>query len=87
MAYFFHLTEGDEVTFDQDGIDLPDVRAAQMVALRTIGELVAEAVANGERNYHGAIQVQDDEGGTMLTFTFACPVNIEGSAGEAGAQG
>jgi hypothetical protein len=80
MAYFFHLTEGDEVTFDRDGIDLPDVQAAQMVALRTIAELVAEAVASGERNYRGFIEVLDDDGGTMLTFTFACPVNIEGSA-------
>lgn len=79
MAYFFHLTEGDKVISDLDGLDLPDLRAAESVALKSIGELVAEAVAKGERNYQGTIHVEDDRGRNLLTLNFACPVIIEGA--------
>lgn len=79
MVFYFHLTEGTQVIPDLEGADLPDFTAAQALALRSIAELVAEAVVRGERDYRGTIQVEDGQGAEVLTFAFACPIQIMAS--------
>lgn len=76
MAYFFHLTEGSRITRDMDGTDLPTLGAAQQAALEAIGQLVAEAVSKGDRDYQGSIQIDDNQGEKVLTLSFSCPVSI-----------
>jgi hypothetical protein len=39
--------------------------------------LIAEAVANGDRSYHGRIIVEDEVGGPVLTVTFGSRVQLE----------
>lgn len=80
MAYFFHLSEGHETILDQVGTELPDLDAAHELALKTIGALVSEAVAAGDPSYEGVLDVEDEHGRRLLTFSFACPVTIKGAA-------
>jgi hypothetical protein len=77
MVYFFHLTEGDEVILDPDGSMLADLAAAQKVALEGVRSLVAEAVINGEQDYRGSLNVEDEHGAKLFTVNFACPIHIE----------
>jgi hypothetical protein len=76
MMYFFQLTEGDRITVDAEGIDLPSLEVAEAAALKAVGELVAEAVTRGERDYSGALTLEDDSGRAVLTLSFACPIQI-----------
>lgn len=77
IVYFFHLTEGDQVTRDLDGTELSGNLAAQQEALKGIGGLVADALARGDRDYRSTIQIDDAQGENVGTLNFACPVRIE----------
>ena len=75
-AYFFHVTDAAGSSVDEEGLELRDLAAARRCALDSAGDLVAEAVKSGERDYEGRIDVADDRGATVLTIAFACPVRI-----------
>lgn len=74
--FFFHSTEGSEFVRDHEGVDLPDVAAAQSAAINCASALIAEAVSNGERDYRGRFDVENQRGEPVLTITFACPVQV-----------
>jgi hypothetical protein len=40
--YFFH-TEGQSIITDQEGVELPNVKAARAEAMRTAGQIMREA--------------------------------------------
>ncbi|MBD8548315.1 DUF6894 family protein [Sphingomonas sp. CFBP 8760] len=75
--YFFHIAEGDQVITDLEGIERPDIAAVQRTALESASGLIAEAVKNGNRNYQGRFDVEDEYGNPVLTLTFTCPIQIE----------
>ncbi|WP_426441470.1 DUF6894 family protein [Bradyrhizobium genosp. P] len=66
--YFFDLLDGDSVIFDELGIELPSIEAAQEEAARTLAELVMEQTIGAHRL---AIEIRDDDGPLMKAlFTF-----------------
>ncbi len=75
--YFFHITEGDQVIADPEGIDRPDIAAVQKTAIESAHSLISEAVRSGDRSYQGRFDVVDEHGNPVLTLTFACPIQIE----------
>jgi hypothetical protein len=38
--YYFDIRDGDKLVVDEEGMELPDVEAAQEVAARTLADLV-----------------------------------------------
>lgn len=58
---FLHVTEGEELTPDLEGVDRADACAAQKAAIDGVSELIAEAVKMGERNYKGRIDAEDEQ--------------------------
>jgi hypothetical protein len=77
MVYFFHLTEGDHSTRDPEGSDLPNMTAVEKVAVEGVRSLMAEAVTKGERDYRGSLDVEDQNGATVMSVRFACPIEID----------
>lgn len=75
--YFFHITEGEEIIPDLEGIEQPDLAAVQVVAVTSASDLIADAVKRGERNYQGRFDVEDEQGRRVLTLKFACPIQFE----------
>jgi hypothetical protein len=75
--YFFHTKEGDQVINDPEGIERPHMAAVQKAAIQWASSLIAEAVGNGDANYHCRINVEDESGRSVMTVTFASHVQIE----------
>jgi hypothetical protein len=46
--FYFHVRAGDELTPDDEGMDLPDLSAAKREALLGARELLAEAIESGK---------------------------------------
>ena len=75
--YFLHITEGEEFIPDLEGIERHDFAAIRKAAIDGVNDLIADAVKNGDRDYRGRLDVEDEHGFKVLTLTFACPVQIE----------
>ncbi|WP_380872420.1 hypothetical protein ACFB49_33570 [Sphingomonas sp. DBB INV C78] len=75
--FFFHLTEGDEVIPDTEGLDRADLAAVEKEAVAGASALVAEAVQNGETDYWGRLDVENVSGERLLSLTFACSIHID----------
>jgi len=45
--FYFHLRAGDQIVPDDEGVDLPDLSAAQREAILAARELLAEAIKSG----------------------------------------
>jgi len=75
--YFFHLYNDIEAA-DPDGLDLPNIAAARMVALHNVRFTVAEAIKTEGRFAGGhRIDVEDDEGKVLDTIYFRDAVTID----------
>ena len=71
--YYFDLREGDEVTRDEEGVNLPNLESVQEEAARALSEMARETVRqrpNGTE-YRMSIEVRDDNGPVLQArFTF-----------------
>ena len=67
--YFFHIYDHD-ITMDEDGRDLPDLAAARELALDSARDLVCESIHRGHLNLDHRIEVQDQQGETVIVLTF-----------------
>ena len=46
--FYFHLSDGEEITLDEEGTELPDLSAAEGEAVQAARELLAEAIKSGK---------------------------------------
>ena len=69
--FYFHLRAGDELTSDDEGMDLPDLSAAKREAMRTARELLVEAIKSGKQTVPEAFVIADDEGRALDTISLA----------------
>jgi hypothetical protein len=69
--FYFHLRTGDEVTPDDEGIDLPDYSAAQREALLAAREVLAEAIKTGKLEVPDAFVIADETGQELGTVPLA----------------
>jgi uncharacterized protein DUF6894 len=60
--FYFHVRAGDELTPDDEGMDLPDLSAAKREAVPSARELLAEAIKSGKQTVPDAFVIADDEG-------------------------
>ena len=75
--YFLNVTEGADFIPDQEGVERDDFAAVQREAIQGVSDLIAEAVKSGNHDYEGRLDVQNERGETVLTVTFACPVQMQ----------
>lgn len=71
--YYFDLVDGTEVASDEEGIDLPDVQAAQEEAARALAALVRQmrTTVPQQALFDIAIDVRDNAGLVMrVRFDF-----------------
>jgi hypothetical protein len=69
--FYFHLRAGDELTSDDEGLDLPDLSAAKREAVLTARELLSEAIKSGKQTVPDAFVIADDEGRPLDIVSFA----------------
>jgi hypothetical protein len=62
---YFDMRDGDAIASDEEGVELPDIKAAQEEAARALAD-VARDVARGfgedSPNYRMSIEVRDGDG-------------------------
>jgi hypothetical protein len=69
--FYFHLRAGDELTPDDEGIDLPDFPAARREAILSARELLAEAIKSGKQQVPDAFVISDGAGQALETVLLA----------------
>lgn len=77
--YFFDLRDGDELTPDEQGLELPSFHAAQEEAARSLADMAKQAVESRRIDGSGgllAVEVRD-ENGPVLQARFTVDVNSE----------
>jgi len=60
--FYFHLQAGDQIVPDDEGVDLPDLSAAQREAILAARELFAEAITSGRPEVPEAFVIADEAG-------------------------
>jgi hypothetical protein len=63
--FYFHLRAGDELTPDDEGIDLPNFTAARREAILSARELLVEAIRSDKRKIPDALVIADEDGRTL----------------------
>jgi hypothetical protein len=76
--FFFHIADGEQFP-DEEGIILPDIRAAIQVAAAGAREIVAEDLKQGNGlPQNERIEIEDESGQIVATVTFREAVGLEG---------
>ena len=74
--YFFHVYD-DIIAEDEEGLELPNLAAARLNALRGARDLIAEQVRRGYVVLSHWIDVLDEQGEKVLTITFRDAIDIK----------
>jgi hypothetical protein len=74
--FFFHVID-DAVSQDDEGLDLPDLEAARAEALAGIREMICGQVNQGYLILHHRVDIEEENGGTVLSLTFGDALTIE----------
>ena len=74
--YFFHLYDGDDVTEDLEGAELPDAEAARTEAARNARAIISQDALAGAVNMATRIEVEEEGRGRVATVRFAEAVRI-----------
>ena len=69
--FYFHLQADDQIVPDDEGVDLPDLSAAQHEAILAARELLAEAIKSGRAEVPEAFVIADEEGRALTIVPFA----------------
>ena len=72
--FYFDLRDGDELAVDEEGLELPDIRAVQAEAAISLADMARDAIHNSPlvaRAHHMAIEVRDGTSPVMqVRFSF-----------------
>ena len=74
--YYFHVYD-DIIAHDEEGLELPNLAAARLNALRGARSLIADQVSRGYFVLSHWIDVVDEKGESVLTVTFRDAVDIK----------
>jgi hypothetical protein len=69
-AFFLHISSGDDLTPDEEGMEFPDLAAAQEEALRGARNLMAAEVESGLLRLDQAILIDDCDGRRVAAVPF-----------------
>ena len=67
--YYFDIRENDTLVVDEEGLELPDLRAAEIEAAASLGHMARDALPGAER-HHMAIEVRTVQDGGVFKATF-----------------
>jgi hypothetical protein len=67
--FYFHLQADDQIVPDDEGVDLPDLSAAEYEAILAARELLGEAIKSG-RPVPEAFVIADEEGRALAIVPF-----------------
>lgn len=59
--YYFDIPDGESIAVDEEGLELPDLRAAEIEAARSLAHMAKDMPPSTER-HHVAIEVRSDDG-------------------------
>jgi hypothetical protein len=59
--YYFDIRENDAVAVDEEGFELPNLKAAEVEAARSLADM-AKSMPNGTENHHLVIEVRTTDG-------------------------
>ena len=82
--YRFNIHNGNGLTEDEEGRDLPDAGAARAEALNGIRSILAEDVLQGRLDLRGRIEVLGEGRESLFTVSFADALRIEEEGDGAG---
>ncbi len=74
--YFFHLYD-DVIAHDEEGMELPNVAAARLNALKGARDIIAEQVKRCYFVSSNWIYVVDEQGDPVMTLTFRDAVDVK----------
>jgi hypothetical protein len=75
--YFFHVFN-DEITLDEEGVEVADLEAARAFAIESARSLVCDAVKHGHLNLDHRIEIADESDARKMTVTFREAFTIQG---------
>ena len=72
VHYYFDLRDGEELTIDEEGLELRDVQAVQKEAALVLSGFARDVGSfNGAQSHQMAIAVRDEDGPVMeVRFSF-----------------
>src|SRR5260370_34670271 len=68
--FYFHLQADDQIVPDDEGVDLPDLSAAEHEAILAARELLAEAIKSGRTEVPEAFVIADEERRALAIVPF-----------------
>ena len=69
--YYFDLIDEGGLSIDEEGVELPSLRAVQAEAARALADMARDAVTTGANKRYMAIDVRDENGPVMqVRFNF-----------------
>jgi hypothetical protein len=68
--FYFHLQADDQIVPDDEGVDLPDLSAAEHEAILAAREILGEAIKSGRPEVSKAFVIADEEGRTLAIVPF-----------------
>ena len=78
MPRFYFNLYNDVVTIDEEGVELADLKAAELQARTAAAQIIAERIAEGDRlNLNHRIEVEDEQRHVVMTLRFSTLVEQE----------
>lgn len=74
--FFFHVFD-DAMTTDDEGLELADADAAREAALAGARAMICDQIKSGRLTLHHRVEVDDENGSTVLKLAFGDAVTIE----------
>jgi hypothetical protein len=76
--FFFHVRDSGELTQDVEGIDFPNLEAAQDEARMAARQLLAEqTVSVGVLSRSQQFEIRDEDGQLLATMPFADTIELQ----------
>ena len=69
--YFFHLRDGSDQLLDPEGVELPDLKAAEARALAAARDMLSEEMKLGRLDLGYRIEVEDERGRVLHSLPLA----------------
>lgn len=76
MRYFLNIRRGEELIYDLDGSDLPDLDAVRVEAIEGAREILAQNVKKGTVIAGRKFEVCDEEGTVVAIIPFSDAVEL-----------
>ena len=83
QRYYFDLRDDDGLTIDDEGIELPDLRAARYEASRSVVDAARDVLLRLMRPTEVAVEVRD-ESGPVIRMRFVIDIEEFRGQGENG---